>query len=326
MDLPHDSSRVTTDRSPPPDDPHTTGKIGYPEAFRTARRNALFWMAATVLLAIGTSGREEPMTSGIFLDLELAPKLLVLASLGVLVFMAFGFLHAHLRLATYHSPGAVENDLATSFEIAEHIAVKLESAQQAVESLEQAANSEKAGLIHLITEADHALGEIDSALTDKEQPYEWRDYIFDDGDNALDFNVLRERLHQLRNQASKDMMRRSQTAHQSFERFKGNVQSTITAASQVVAEPRARVDSELPALARLPAELRSVSRRLDQGERRWYYWFEVGPVYVMTLIALGLGVVRLVDTDALVSFKYWDSAPQSSNSGTGASGSTEPTP
>ncbi|QZD87676.1 hypothetical protein [Qipengyuania psychrotolerans] len=65
--------------------------IDYSTAFATARRNALFWGAATLLIACGTAGTQDDVAlSAIMAGLAFDPNFLTLASMATLVFMLAG--------------------------------------------------------------------------------------------------------------------------------------------------------------------------------------------------------------------------------------------
>ena len=107
--------------------------IDYSTAFNTARRNVLFWGAATLLIACGTAGTSDDIAlSAIMAGLAFNPNFLTLASMATLIFMLVGYRNAERRLIARHT------DFALSERIG-HAADEIESLQERAKQLREKA-------------------------------------------------------------------------------------------------------------------------------------------------------------------------------------------
>lgn len=117
---PNDAEHTDAFRDPDRKLPHIS------ESFRKAKRNVLFWAAATLLLAIGSDTNDDGLeVTGFIRSFDFDQSALILLALGVLAFMFAGFIRAFDDMKALNREFAYAQSLKRGAKFADALAKNL---------------------------------------------------------------------------------------------------------------------------------------------------------------------------------------------------------
>ena len=317
--------------------------IHFGEHFRRARRNVLFWASITLLTAAGTLFGAELCApyiadtnvslGSLTQNLSFPPGWLTFALMSVTLFALAGYARAetrHLLENTIFLRRARESDLETvALELSKNfreLLAKVEKNEewrgQITASLQQFEDPK-----WLRSQLDHAgrdeLIDLHTEVGEAPELEDWRDAT-----DAQRIQFERETSDWYR--GLKPKVRGALADGQAelvrifIKTLKAELSHLQQGAPDFAQEP-AELAAEVKAAT---AEISTFSRAFDLGEKRWFWVEDRLPTVGLAIFAITIAACRIVQPAELAaSMQYWSDCPaQSSNPGTGASGSTEPTP
>ena len=340
-----------TDEGP---DPHTTAAIHTSEAYRLAKRNTLFWSGTTILIALGTAASEQAVGTSLFSNLLFNPKLLTVLSLALLLLTSVGYVRAENRVVAQNSElmaGLAVKDYKDALEALGREVQEIIESYAKLKPRQEQIRSQIAKF-----SAEGIMGVTDDIANRKEQSF---------SDLAIQFHnnktirgvYLSDTFEEF--EPEDDPLTRLDGE---FKAFAAQIIYLVTRDFMKKFQTGLNVEKPDPGLLVRAEELgneldrsaKSISQfagSIGPTEQTWFKWYDKALVRWSIGIALVFAVLRIfVPSVVSIPVEYLfpriekaatsSAAPatedtavnpgidpaQSSNPGTGASGSTEPTP
>ncbi|XAP76931.1 hypothetical protein ABC955_10040 [Citromicrobium bathyomarinum] len=308
------------------DDADAPEAISYSETYRRAKRNALFWSAITIVVAVGTAdaaGSIELTT--VLQHLQFEQGFLTFAALATLLFMLAGYYRAEAKLLTNHSGFAVAARYATAPRVADKLVEDLTTlatrVQKGLGDLDKAHSRihENFSVAKMHLESVAPWEDMGSGMANPGPgPAQGRKFHPSEPNLGPVLNKLQmteeltgSQARQLAIEAvgSADQVMRTWLSNRVAELIRAfeEAQKLVVAPveqlkpGEITAEGQAIVDDVTAQLATLSSDLRGFARSIGAGERSWFAWYDRFPTYTLAAIAIELALFRLFAPQMLVT-------------------------
>ncbi len=309
--------------------------IHFTEIYRRAKRNVLFWAAATILIALGTAAstggvQVENMVKG----LSLPPGLLTVFSLCVLGFMFAGYYRAERALLARHTGFALAARIADQAEVVEQLACDLRNLENAINQADSAVRGRDTEYADFLERIEKGLGQVSGAYNASSlwNPAKTIDVVPQTRamrDAAVALHMAMNGDPKLESQAQDQYERRVGSVIETVRgkvieaaktillaKLKGLDQITSgavadlaevrKATSAVETSSRSDLTEKHEALVALGGQLRRFANSIGFGERAWFYAHDRTPVLSLCALASVAALWRLGDPVSLASnLEYW---------------------
>ncbi|MEO0590393.1 MAG: hypothetical protein AAFZ11_07505 [Pseudomonadota bacterium] len=267
--------------------------IHYSESFRLAKRNVLFWSALTLVISFGV-GKDPLKFVFIVEGVELSPYIVIIGSVLVLVFMAFGYFRAEERLLYRHSPFAYGTSVENAYEEFEQLRTHISELQRIVKGkISSSPQLTDAGMEYLES-SESVLRNIKETIRESCRSDNLPDNIFkrwfQDRDRPTElekerfFDAIRNNdpdiTYEMRDLLAKLTDHSITQLDDSRRRYE---QRTLD-----FSEGMARLNSfEIPhEFQDLSGRLKGLSKSIGSGEKRWFTYYDKAVVRLAVCVAL----------------------------------------
>lgn len=281
------------------------------DGFRRAKRNVLFWAAVTLLLSIAwDGGRSAIELTGIARNISFSQQSLVMGSVLILAFMALGYVRAEQQLFARNNPFTYGRDLQSAADLAELVRRDIRSVQIDAQVVGDALVGARKAVL------EDALSLIEELRNEAKKIAQLHETVMNAGRSA---KHERDQLHTIElyrpvDDASPDEWEaygeRRRTVSQTLSGWESKYRSAVAEIEKLrVNTPRLRqlisefdaiekkikaVDQiELGKIDDFKAGLQSYADEIDRREKRWFYLFDRGVVWVSTGLAVFVAIWRL---------------------------------
>lgn len=275
--------------------------ILFTEEFRRAKRNALFWSAVTLLLAIGHSTDEIEVRS-LVQNLDFPQATLLLGSLVILVFMVIGYHRAEDRLLKRHTPFAIAQRIEDTAKFVERMLEELKKIRQMADEMSNTVSVVRSEIQERIVLADKKIERIQITPQTNDELKGLRQDIL----NNVPWGTGVDKVHvaDFTNQKVTSFLEneskrvRNEVEQQLRELFRPD---SLEPLGEWIHKEDAKVQTELQRLGELSDSLHGIAASIRDGERYWFYWYDRAPVYGLFGLAMFAAVIRLM----LIYIEVW---------------------
>jgi hypothetical protein len=280
--------------------------IQYNEAYRIARRNALFWGAVTILVSVGTSNAGTPIeVPAVLRNLSFPQSFLTVFSLVVMLFMLAGYYRADQVFVSSHSGFAKAQRIHGVADEVVNLANVLRELNGAAVQAQQSINEKRR---QIETHADRVLSVVTQLSAAAAEPLAFHDRPFRANDFVNMDPVQRDEFRIQQQQNKIDEARASAQAWvQGFlGRLREGIESSLIEMRRPELPPSiehaASVETRaLAQLDQLSQDLHGFADTIGPREKGWFYAYERGAVWIVNLLGAGTAIWRLVSPTTLAA-------------------------
>lgn len=296
--------------------------IHFTESFRTAKRNVLFWGAATFLLACGTASADVAQNdtnaanseasdssigvNTIFVDLDYQQGFLTVVALIVLAFMALGYRRAEKQLLARHTGFAYARSMHQTANLAQVLESDLHEIHEKVKKqkplLENIRGAIGERIIHYRPTLDAHFGSI---IQNIEILIKEEKRIFN-ASEISDIEEYHRRNVNLFEGFKNRWQSESDRVQELFESWPIAIQDLISTGLESIEKQKVEEGEIVEELSSIGKQLHGFAADIDTGDRNWFYWHDRAPVVCLTVLAAICGIWRLAHPQSLGSvLTYW---------------------